>query len=81
MRRLYPSMTDRRERELRESLPNLRSLRVQLSVADVQLAGDAATATVTGSWTFVAGGNHTELPANNIYSLARRGEWVITEIR
>ncbi len=81
VRRLYPSMTDRRERELRESLPNLRNLRVQLSVTDVQLAGDLATATVTGSWSFVAGGNHTELPANNVYSLARRGEWVITEIR
>jgi serine/threonine-protein kinase len=81
VRKLYPAMTDRRERELRTSLPNLRNLRVQLAVADVQLSGDLATATVTGAWTFVAGGNHTELPASNVYSLARRGEWVITEIR
>jgi ketosteroid isomerase-like protein len=81
IRRLYPGLPADREKQLRSSLPNLKNLRVQLDVTDVQLAGDAATAIVNGAWDFVLDGKKTELPANNTYSLSRRGDWVITDIK
>jgi hypothetical protein len=81
IRRLFPGLSAERERNLRASLPNLKGLRVRLNVADVQLGGDAATAAVTGAWDFTLDGKKTELPADNTYTLARRGDWVITDIR
>jgi hypothetical protein len=50
-------------------------------VVEVQQGGGEATATVSGAWDFVLDGKKTELPANNTYTLARRGGWVITDIR
>ena len=81
VRRLYPGMTTEREKGLRASLPNLKALQVRLAVNDVQVVGGDATAVVTGAWEFTVDGKKTELPANNTYTLARRGDWVITDIR
>jgi len=81
VRRIYPGMTSERDQQLRQSLPNLKGLKVSLNVIDVQPSGDEATAIVTGVWNFTLDGKKTELPANNTYSLARRGGWVITDIR
>jgi len=81
VRRIYPGMTSERDQQLRQSLPNLKGLRISLNVVDVQPGGDVATAVVTGVWDFTLDGKKTELPANNTYSLARRSGWVITDIR
>jgi hypothetical protein len=81
IRRLYPGMTAEREKDLRASLPNLKALHVRLAVNDVQVSGGDATASVTGAWEFMLDGKKTELPANNTYTLVRRGDWVITDIR
>jgi len=81
VRRVYPGMTAERDQQLRQSLPNFKGLKVNLSVVDIQLGGTEATAVVTGAWDFTLDGKKTELPANNTYTLARRGGWVITDIR
>jgi hypothetical protein len=81
VRRVYPGMTAERDQQLRESLPNFKGLKVTLNVVEVQQGGGEATATVSGAWDFVLDGKKTELPANNTYTLARRGGWVITDIR
>jgi ketosteroid isomerase-like protein len=81
IRKIFPGLTSERDKQLRESLPNLKGLRVRLNVTDVQLGGDGATAVVTGDWDFTLDGKKTALPANNTYTLARRGDWLITDIR
>jgi serine/threonine protein kinase len=81
VRRVYPGMTSERDQQLRQSLPNFKGLKVNLTVVDIQLGGTEATAVVTGAWDFTLDGKKTELPANNTYTLSRRGGWVITDIR
>ena len=81
VRRVYPGMTSERDQQLRQSLPNFKGLKVTLNVVDVQLGGTEATAIVAGAWDFVLDGKKTDLPANNTYTLAHRGGWVITDIR
>lgn len=82
VRQLYPGLTAAREQQLRQSLPAMRDLRVQLSVDQVRFTDDAATATVTGRLVFTADGRRQELPADGTYLLERRGDaWVITNIK
>ncbi len=82
VRQVFPSMPSVREQQLRQALPNMKNLQVRLTVTDLQITGDVATAVVSGKWQFQASGQRNELPADNVYQLARRGSgWVITEIR
>ena len=82
VRQLFPGMTSAREQQLRNALPEMKDLQVQLTVGQVELAGDNATARVTGRWVFNSNGQRTLLPADDTYSLERRGSgWVITDIR
>ena len=82
VRQIYPGMPTQREQQLRNALPEMRNLQVQLTVGQVDLNGDNATARVSGRWVFNQGGQRTVLPADNTYVLERRGAgWVITEIR
>ncbi len=82
VRQVFPSMPSVREQQLRQALPNMKNLQVRLAVTDLQITGDVATAVVSGKWQFQASGQRNELPADNVYQLARRGSgWVITEIR
>jgi hypothetical protein len=82
VRQMYPGMASERERQLRLALPEMGKLQVQLTVGQVDLNGDHATARVTGRWVFNQGGQRNVLPADNTYILDRRGAgWVITEIR
>jgi serine/threonine protein kinase len=82
VRLLFPGMSSEREQQLRQALPEMRNLRIQLLVGQVDLSGETATATVTGRWVFNSGGQRNVLPADNTYSLERRGQrWVITGIR
>ncbi|MEO8139937.1 MAG: Ig-like domain-containing protein, partial [Gemmatimonadota bacterium] len=82
VRQVFPSMTSLREQQLKQALPNMKNLQVRLTLNELQLSGDNATAVVSGKWLFQAAGQRNELPADNVYQLARRGTgWVITEIR
>jgi len=82
VRQVFPSMPSLREQQLKQALPNMKNLQVRLTVTDLQLAGEVATVVVSGKWQFQASGQRNELPADNVYQLARRGTgWVITEIR
>ena len=82
VRQLYPGMPSAREQQLRQALPDMKNLQVQLTVGQVDLSGDNATARVSGRWVFNLNGQRTVLPADNTYLLDRRGAgWVITEIR
>jgi hypothetical protein len=82
VRQLYPGMTSQREQQLRQALPDMKNLQVQLTVGQVDLSGDNATAQVSGRWVFNLSGQRNVLPADNTYLLERRGAgWVITEIR
>ncbi len=82
VRQVFPSMPALREQQLKQALPNMKNLQVRLTITDLELAGDIATATVSGKWQFQASGQRNELPADNVYQLSRRGSgWVITEIR
>ena len=82
VRQIYPLMATAREQQLRQALPEMKNLQVQLTVGQVDLNGDNATARVTGRWVFNQGGQRNVLPADNTYILERRGAgWVITEIR
>ncbi|MGE3525653.1 MAG: protein kinase [Gemmatimonadales bacterium] len=81
VRQIFVGMTTQREQQLRQALPDMQNLQVRLTVADVQLSGDRATVRVTGSWSFLSGGQRNTLAANNTYQLERRsGTWVISEI-
>ena len=82
VRQLYPGMPSAREQQLRNALPDMKNLQVQLNVGQVDLSGDNATAQVSGRWVFNLNGQRNVLPADNTYLLERRGAgWVITEIR
>jgi serine/threonine protein kinase len=82
VRQMYPGMPAGREQQLRVALPEMRDLRIQLTIGQIDLNGDNATAQVTGRWVFNQSGQRTVLPADNTYILERRGAgWVITEIR
>jgi hypothetical protein len=82
VRQLFPGMTSAREQQLRQALSDMNNLQVQLTVGQVDLSGDNATARVTGRWVFTSNGQRNLLPADNTYSLERRGAgWVITDIR
>jgi len=82
VRQLYPGMSSQRENQLRSALPAMENLQVRLTVGQIDLAGNSATAVVTGNWTFNSGGRSNRLPADNVYLLDRRGNgYVITEIR
>ncbi len=82
VRQIYPTMASTREQQLKQALPNMKNLQVRLSIADLQITGDNATAVVTGKWQFESSGKRTDIPADNTYQLVRRGNgWVITEIR
>jgi serine/threonine-protein kinase len=82
VRQMYPGMPAGREQQLRVALPEMKDLRVQLTMGQVDLNGDNATAQVTGRWVFNQGGQRTVLPADNTYLLERRGAgWVITAIQ
>jgi serine/threonine-protein kinase len=82
VRQLFPGMSSAREQQLRQALADMTNLQVRLTIGQVDLRGDNATAAVSGSWVFQAGGQRNVLPADNTYVLERRGTgWVITEIR
>ena len=82
VRQIYPGLPAERERQLRSALPEMRNLQVQLTMGQVDVNNDKASARVTGRWVFTQGGQGTVLPADNVYILERRGAgWVITEIR
>ena len=82
VRQIYPGMPTSREQQLRQALPEMKNLQVQLTVGQVDLNGDNATARVTGRWVFNQGGQRNVLPADNTYILERRGAgWVITAIQ
>jgi hypothetical protein len=82
VRQFYPGMSATREQQLRQALPAMDNLQVRLSVGSVDLAGSSASAVVTGNWIFNTDGRRTTLPADNTYTLERRGNsWVITDIR
>lgn len=82
VRQLFPGMTSAREQQLRQALPEMKDLQVQLTVGQVDLTGDNAMARVTGRWVFNSNGQRNLLPVDNTYLLERRGAgWVITEIR
>ena len=81
VRAAYPGLPSDREQQLRDALPAMNDLRVRLSLGSIDIDGSRAFVDVTGQWLFNAGGNR-ELPADNRYVLARRGDrWVITDIR
>jgi serine/threonine-protein kinase len=82
VRQIYPGIPSAREQQLRQALPDMDNLQVRLTIGQVDLAGDNATARVSGSWIFSSGGRRNTLPADNTYLLERRGSgWVITDIR
>ena len=82
VRQFYPGMPTAREQQLRNALPEMKNLQVQLNVGQVDLSGDNATAQVSGRWIFNQNGQRTVLPADNTYLLERRGAgWVITGIQ
>ncbi len=82
VRQIYPGMPSAREQQLRQALPAMENLRVRLAVGQVDIRDDNATARVTGSWVFQSGGRQNTLPADDTYTLERRGAgWVITDIR
>jgi serine/threonine-protein kinase len=82
VRQIYPAMPPAREQQLRQALPAMSELQVRLTVGQIDLAGEYATARVSGNWVFSSAGRRNTLPADNTYSLERRGAgWVITDIR
>jgi serine/threonine-protein kinase len=82
VRQYFPAMSAAREQQLRQALPEMKDLQVQLTVAQVELRGDNATTRVTGRWVFNSNNQRNVLPADNTYLLERRGAgWVITEIK
>jgi serine/threonine protein kinase len=82
IRQLYPGMTSQGEQQLSDAFRDMQNLQVRLTVGQVTVNQETATAGVTGSWVYNLNGRRTTIPADHTYSLERRGSgWVITAIR
>ncbi len=54
VRRVYPGITSDQENGLRQALPTMEQLQVRLRIGSLDVRGDAATATVSGTYQFVS---------------------------